>query len=74
LTYYHATGEQPSFTAMRDYRGPFGKILRWCLLRLGGSPDDVRWINELQARSNRMTDRRGQKRRKRCRKNFKTDP
>jgi hypothetical protein len=65
LTYLTATGDQPSFTAARSWRGPFARILRECLLLLGAPPDDIRWINTLQARSNTMNDEKGQRRRKR---------
>jgi len=80
ITYYTATGEQPSFTASRESiassakRGPFARILRWCLLELDAPCDDVRYINVLQSRSNTMNDEKGRPRRKRVRKNFKTRP
>ena len=74
LTYYAATGEQPSFTATRLRRGPFARILRECLLLLKAPVDDIRFINTLQDRSNKMNDDKGRLRRVRVRTNFKTDP
>ena len=74
LTYYAATGEQPSFTATRARRGPFARILRECLLRLGAPVDDITFINTLQDRSNTMNDEKRRKRRVRKQTNFKTDP
>jgi hypothetical protein len=62
------TGEQPSFTANRADPGPFARILRWFLLEIKAPPDAVTYINELQHRSNTMTDARGQPRRKRKRR------
>ena len=68
INYLHATGEQPSFTAQRKAgtgRGPFARIARWCLLKLKAPVDDIKFINMLQTRSNKMTDQRGQPRRQR---------
>jgi hypothetical protein len=65
VTYLLATGEQPSFTATRTRRGPFARILRECLLLLKAPVDDITLINTLQERSNKMTDQRGQPRRRR---------
>lgn len=65
VTYLLVTGEQPSFTATRTRRGPFARILRECLLLLKAPVDDIKLINTLQARSNTMTDQRGQPRRQR---------
>jgi hypothetical protein len=65
ITYVDRTGRMPPFTATRRWRGPFAKILLHYLKLLGASTDDIRWINEGQRRSNKMTDKRGQERRKR---------
>jgi hypothetical protein len=73
-TYLIRTGRQPSYTATRRWRGPFAKILRHYLVLLGAPTDDIRWINELQRRSNKMTDKRGQPRRKRGRKSRRKVP
>jgi hypothetical protein len=74
LTYYTATGEQPSFTATRADPGPLARILVWCLVELKAPPDAVTYINDLQHRSNKMNDDGGRKRRKRVRENFKRAP
>jgi hypothetical protein len=74
LTYYTATGEQPSFTANRGDPGPLARILGWCLVELNAPPDAVTYINDLQHRSNKMNDDRGRERRKRVRENFKRAP
>ena len=74
ITFVDRTGRMPPFTATRRYRGPFGKILRHYLVELGAPSDDVRWINELDRRSNKMTDERGQKRRKRGKKSRRKLP
>src|SRR5207249_4231353 len=65
LTYLTTTGRQPPFTATRRHRGPFAKILYAYLNLIGAPTDDIRWINELERRSNKMTSERGQERRKR---------
>jgi len=64
VNYLLATGEQPSFTAQLR-RGPFARIARECLLLLNAPVDDIKFINMLQDRSNKMTDQRGQPRRER---------
>jgi hypothetical protein len=63
VDYLLAASEDPCYTATRTRRGPFARIARECLRLLKGPVDDIALINMLQARSHKMTDRKGQERR-----------
>jgi len=63
-THLMATGRKPTFTAHRVRPSSFAKIAKECLHLLGSPGDAIRLINLLQTRSNKMTARRGQEKRK----------